>query len=75
MFEVIYSNVESIVGKIINMSHIKVGYLGDLEGYVIGTNDEVELWSSGAVGFNTESIVNVKHGQIFHFRFYVRKRA
>ena len=74
-YDQLIMDVENICGKIIDMSHIKVGHKGDLEGYVVGTNGEAELWSSGAGGFNTEVIVNVKHGQIFHFRFYVRKRA
>lgn len=74
-YDQLIKDVESIVGKIIDMSHIKVGVKGDLEGYVVGTNGECELWTSGAGGFNTNVIVNVKHGQIFHFRFYVRKRA
>ena len=74
-YDQLIKDVESIVGKIIDMSHIKVGHLGDLEGYVIGTNGEAELWTKGCGGFNENVIVNVKHGQIFHFRFYVKRRA
>ena len=74
-YDQLIKDCENIVGKIIDMSHIKVGVKGDLEGYVIGTNGEAELWTSGAGGFNTNVIVNVKHGQIFHFRFYVKRRA
>lgn len=57
------------------MSHIKIGYTENLEGYVIGTNGEAELWTKGCGGFNENVIVNVKYGQIFHFRFYVKRRA
>ena len=74
-YDQLIKDVEGIVGKIIDMSHIKIGVKGDLEGYVVGTDGEAELWTSGAGGFNTNVIVNVKHGQCFHFRFYVRKRA
>lgn len=74
-YDQLIEDCENIVGKIIDMSHIKVGHLGDLEGYVIGTNGECELWSTGCGGWNENIIVNVKHGQCFHFRFYVRKRA
>jgi len=74
-YDQLIKDVEHIVGKIIDMSHIKVGVKGDLEGWVVGTDGEAELWTSGAGGFNTNVIVNVKHGQIFHFRFYVRKRV
>jgi predicted nucleic acid-binding Zn-ribbon protein len=74
-YDQLIKDVESIVGKIIDMSHIKIGVKGDLEGYVIGTNGEAELWTKGCGGFNTDVIVNVKHGQIFHFRFYVKRRA
>lgn len=74
-YDKLIDDVENIAGKIIDMSHIKVGVKGDLEGYVIGTNGECELWTSGAGGFNENVIVNVNHGQCFHFRFYIRKRA
>lgn len=74
-YDQLIEDVEHIVGKIIDMSHIKVGIKGDLEGYVIGTDGECELWTKGCGGFNENVIVNVKHGQCFHFRFYVRKRA
>lgn len=74
-YDQLIKDCENIVGKIIDMSHIKVGVKGDLEGYVIGTNGECELWTKGCGGFNENVIVNVKHGQIFHFRFYVKRRA
>lgn len=68
-------DVENIVGTIIDMSNIHIGKRGDLEGYVIGTDGEAELWTSSAGGYNTDTIVNVKHGQRFHFRFYVKRRG
>lgn len=74
-YDQLINDVSSICGKIIDMSHIKIGYTQNLEGYVIGTNGEAELWTTGCGGFNENVIVNVKHGQTFHFRFYVRKRA
>lgn len=74
-YDQLIKDVENICGKIIDMSHIKVGHLGDLEGYVIGTNGECELWSTGCGGWNENIIVNVKHGQCFHFRFYVKSRV
>ena len=74
-YDQLIEDVEHLVGKIIDMSHIKVGVKGDLEGYVVGTDGEAELWTKGCGGFNENVIVNVKHGQCFHFRFYVRKRA
>lgn len=74
-YDQLIDDVEHICGTIIDMTHIKVGVKGDLEGYVIGTNGEAELWTTGCGGFNENVVVNVKHGQCFHFRFYVRKRA
>ena len=74
-YDQLIEDVSSICGKIIDMSHIKVGVKGDLEGYVVGTDGEAELWTKGCGGFNENVIVNVNHGQCFHFRFYVRKRA
>jgi len=74
-YDQLIEDCENIVGKIIDMSHIKVGHLGDLEGYVVGTNGEAELWTTGCGGWNENVIVNVKHGQCFHFRFYIKRRA
>lgn len=74
-YDQLIDDVEYICGTIIDMTHIKVGAKGDLEGYVIGTNGEAELWTTGCGGFNENVVVNVKHGQCFHFRFYVRKRV
>ena len=74
-YDQLIEDVEHICGKIIDMSNIKIGHKGDLEGYVIGTNGEAELWTTGCGGFNENVIVNVKHGQTFHFRFYIKKRA
>ena len=73
-YDQLIEDVESIVGKIIDMSHIKVGVKGDLEGYVIGDKAECRLWTKGCGGFNENVIVNVKHGQCFHFRFYVKRK-
>ena len=73
-YDQLIKDVENICGKIIDMSHIKVGYTKNLEGYVIGEKGECELWTSIAGGFNENVIVNVKHGQIAHFRFYVKRR-
>lgn len=73
-YDQLIDDVEGICGKIIDMSHIKVGHTQNLEGYVIGEKGECELWTSVAGGFNENVIVNVKHGQIAHFRFYVKRR-
>lgn len=73
-YDQLIDDVEHLVGKIIDMSHIKVGHTQNLEGYVIGEKGECELWTSVAGGFNENVIVNVKHGQIAHFRFYVKRR-
>lgn len=74
-YDQLIADVESVVGQIFDMTNVHVGYRGDLEGYVIGTNGEAEVWTTGCGGYNEDVIVNVKHGQKFHFRFFVRKRA
>ena len=51
-YDQLINDVEHIVGKIIDMSHIKIGHKRDLEGYVIGTDGEAELWTTGCGGFN-----------------------
>lgn len=73
-YDRLIEDVNSICGKIIDMSHIHIGHTQNLEGYVIGEKGECELWTSIAGGFNENVIVNTKHGQIAHFRFYVKRR-
>ena len=74
-YDQLIEDVERLVGQIVDMTNIKIGGKGDLEGWVVGTDGECELWTTVAGGFNENVIVNVKHGQVAHFRFYVRKRA
>lgn len=73
-YDQLIKDVEKICGKIIDMSHIKVGPTSDLEGYVVGEKGECCLWTKGCGGFNENVIVNVKHGQCFHFRFYIKRK-
>lgn len=65
-------------GDIVDASHLSIGGKGDINGYVIGTKNNVHVETITAGGYNVGQIVNVKHGQILHYRTLVNiigKRA
>lgn len=64
--------ISKVVGEITNASDLKIGYKnGELNGIVEGTKGKAKVETVGAGGYNTDIIVNVKHGQIFHYRVLV----
>jgi hypothetical protein len=65
-------------GDIVDATHLEIGGKGDINGYVIGTKNNVHVETITAGGYNVGQIVNVKHGQILHYRTLVNiigKRA
>lgn len=71
-FELV-DKVTSIVGEIEDVSNLKVGYDGRLNGIVIGSEGKAKIETIVAGGYNDDIIVNVKHGQIRHYRVLVHK--
>ena len=72
-YDSIIQRVNEITGEIIDANNLHIGGNGDLNGIIIGTRGRASVESVGCAGYNTEEIVNVKHGQCFHFRVYVKE--
>ena len=62
-----------MAGEIQNASELRVGEKGEINGFVQGSKAKVHVETVGAGGYNTGIIVNVKHGQIFHYRTLVHE--
>lgn len=58
-------------GKIIDVSRLKIAGNGIINGIVKGEKNNVRVETILAGGTNTNVIVNVKHGQILHYRVLV----
>lgn len=58
-------------GEIVDASELRISPKGNIDGYVTGTQNKVHVETVGAGGYNTDTIVNSKHGQIFHYRTLV----
>ena len=67
-YDFIIERTNKIVGEITDASNLRVGAKDDLNGIIYGTNGKAKVQTIGAGGYNTDIIVNEKHGQCFHFR-------
>lgn len=72
-YETLIAQIEEITGSITDVSNLRVGAKADLNGIVIGEKGKAKVETFSAGGYNTDIIVNVKHGQIFHYRTKVTK--
>lgn len=63
--------VVAIVGEINDVSNLRVGIDGGLNGKIYGDKGGAKIETIVAGGYNTDIIVNVKHGQIRHYRVLV----
>lgn len=63
--------VTKITGEITDASHLRVAGDGNLNGIIIGTDGKARLETILAGGYNQNVIVNVRHGQILHYRLIV----
>lgn len=69
-FELV-DKVTAIVGNIDDISDLHVGVDGTLNGRIFGDKGGAKLETIVAGGYNTDVIVNVKHGQCRHYRVLV----
>lgn len=74
-YEDLCNRISNIVGEMKDFSNLKVGLNGDLNGIVIGSKGTAKVETIGAGGYNVGQIVNVKCGQVYHFRVLVHKIA
>lgn len=63
-YDFIIERTNAIVGTITDASNLKVGYSGDLNGFIIGTDATAKVQTIGAGGYNI---------QCFHFRTLIHK--
>ena len=59
-------------GEIMDASGLHMGNNMVINGVVIGSKNKVRVETITAGGYNTDVIVNVKHGQILHYRVLVK---
>lgn len=63
--------VSKHTGEIIDMANVRIGGDGNLNGIVVGKEGNAKLETIMAGGYNQNRIVNVRKGQILHYRLLV----
>lgn len=64
--------ITKYVGEIKDVSNLKIGPKGDLNGLVIGDKGKASVQTIFAGGEHVNEIVNIKHGQVLHYRTVVK---
>lgn len=72
MYKDFVARITAVVGEITDASNLRI-VGGQLNGIVEGTEGKGKVETITAGGYNTDRIVNVKHGQILHYRCLVHK--
>ena len=67
------NRITEVAGEIQDASCLRIGEKGEINGIVRGSKAKVYVETIGAGGYNVGVIVNVKHGQIFHYRTLVHE--
>jgi hypothetical protein len=67
------NKVTTHTGEITDVSDLRVGMDGTLNGIVKGVNGKAKIETIMAGGYNQDVIVNSKHGQCLHYRCLVHK--
>lgn len=67
------NKVTDITGEIVDARGLRIAGDGNLNGIIIGKDGKAKLETILAGGYNQGIIVNVKHGQILHFRVLVHE--
>ena len=65
--------VTEITGNITDASGLRIAGDGNLNGIIIGVKGKAKLETILAGGYNQYEIVNVRHGQILHYRLLVHE--
>lgn len=65
------NRIKEKAGEIQDVSRLKIANNGIINGVVVGDKHTVKVETILAGGYNTNVIVNVKHGQILHYRVLV----
>lgn len=64
--------ITKYVGEIKDVSNLKIGPKGDLNGLVIGDKGKASVQTIFAGGEHVNEIVNIKHGQVLRYRTLVK---
>lgn len=73
-YEDLCARISAVVGEITDCDYLSIGAkTGELNGIVTGTNGKARVETIGAGGYNVGTIVNVRCGQVFHYRVLVHK--
>lgn len=67
------NKVTKVTGEITDVTRLKMGYDGSINGTIIGDNGKAKIETIVTSGDNENIIVNVKHGQRAHYRVLVHK--
>lgn len=65
------ARIQDKAGKIVDATDLRISGNGAINGIVIGESNKVKVETIMAGGYNQDVIVNVKHGQILHYRVLV----
>ena len=65
--------VTKVTGEIIDASDLSIGGDGNINGIIIGKEGKAKLETILAGGYNQNIIVNVRRGQVLHYRLIVNK--
>lgn len=65
------ARIQDKAGKIVDATDLRISGNGAINGIVIGESNKVKVETIIAGGYNQDVIVNVKHGQILHYRVLV----
>ena len=73
-YEDLCNRISDVVGEIQDVSNLSIGnQRGELNGIVKGSKGSARVETIGAGGYNVGEIVNVRQGQVFHYRVLVHK--
>lgn len=67
------NRITEVAGEIEDASGLRIGEKGEINGLIKGSKTKVYVETIGAGGYNAGIIVNVNHGQIFHYRTLVHE--
>ena len=72
-YKILVNRISSIAGNITDAKGLRIGGNGEINGIVKGDKGTAKIETIIAGGYNQNIIVNVKHGQIAHYRVLVKE--
>lgn len=72
-YKMLVYKISDVVGEIKDCDRLSIASDGKINGIIEGSKGKVKITTIVAGGYNTNIIVNVKHGQCAHYRVLVRE--